>query len=123
MTQSNFTAGEGYEIDPKVLDFLRHRVNTFVKWDLIRFFHDNPYVAETVENIARYIGRDARRIEHEIAELVNKGVLEAKSVTGVTIYRLVDDDDMRQLIEQFVDACHDRNFRVEAINQIIRRVQ
>ena len=35
------------DMDPELLNFLRTRVNSFVKWDLIRFFGENPYPTDT----------------------------------------------------------------------------
>lgn len=47
------------DIDSRLLDFIRTRVNSFIKWDLVRFFHDNPHTTDTTENIARYTGRES----------------------------------------------------------------
>ncbi len=108
------------DIDPHLLRFLRDKVNSFVKWDLVRFFHDNPHAADTAENIARYTGRDMRTIADELKGLVEAGVLEQNEVSGMTIYLLATDESMRGLIRDFVRACDDRQFRVKAIYHVIR---
>lgn len=108
------------DIDPHLLRFLRDKVNSFVKWDLVRFFHDNPHAADTAENIARYTGRDVRTIADELKGLVEAGVLERNEVSGMTIYMLAADEAMRGLIRDFVRACDDRQFRVKAIYHVIR---
>lgn len=99
--------------------FLRQKVNSFIKWDLVRFFHDNPYTADTAENIAQFVGRDAKSIRRELNDLVQSGVLDKENVSDLAIYRLSQNDDVRQLISSFMTACHDREFRVKAINQVI----
>ena len=108
------------DMDDKLLDFLKNQVNSFVKWDLIRFFHENPHTADTAENVARYAGRDPVAIEQELAELAESGVLNREEIGGLTVYSLAIDDEMRELIDQFVQACDDRQFRVKAIYHIIR---
>lgn len=108
------------EIDPRLQSFLRDTVDTFVKWDLIRFFHDNPHVMDTVENIARYTGRDPRSIEAEMIGLAEKNVLRMTEISGHKIFQLSTDMDIRGLINDFLVACDDREFRVQAINQVIR---
>lgn len=108
------------DIDPVLLEFLRKKVNSFVKWDLVRFFHDNPHAADTTENIARYTGRDARAIADDLTELAQVGVLEQNLVSGETIYALTSDQAMRELIRTFVLACDDRVFRIKAIYHVIR---
>lgn len=99
--------------------FLRTKVNSFIKWDLVRFFHDNPHTADTAENIAYVVGRDAATVQRELDGLVKANVLERKLASGEAIYRLSDDSSVRQLIREFVDACHSREFRVQAINHVI----
>ncbi len=108
------------DMDARLLDFLKNQVNSFVKWDLVRFFHENPNTADTADNIARYAGRDPAAIERELAQLADSGVLEGESVGELTVYSLATDDEMRALIDQFVVACNDRQFRVKAIYHIIR---
>jgi len=99
--------------------FLRNKVNSFIKWDLVRFFHDNPHTADSAENIAHFVGRDTKVVWHELDGLVKSGVLDKEVASGQTIYRLTQREDMRQLIREFVIACHDREFRVKAINHVI----
>jgi predicted transcriptional regulator len=108
------------DMDPELLDFLHDKVNSFIKWDMVRFFHDNPHAADTADNIARYTGRDVRTIADELVGLVEVGVLEQTELSGQTIYMLTSDESMRDLIRTFVLACDDRMFRVKAIYHVIR---
>ncbi len=117
MVQSD--AGDRTDIDPIWVDFLRNKVNSFIKWDLVRFFHDNPHTTDTAENIGRYTGRDVRAITRELNDLVEVGVLELRVVSGHEVYKLADDEEMSGLINDFVSACHDRDFRVKAIHHVI----
>jgi len=106
-----------------LLDFVRNKVDTFVKWDLVRFFHDNPYAADTAENIARYAGRDAYKVERELNELVERGVLDVSKTGGVQVFHNCKDQAVRDMIQHFVLACDDRDFRVQAINLVIEGLQ
>jgi hypothetical protein len=120
MTQSDMTSRLMDDMDPEMLDFLHDKVNSFVKWDLVRFFHDNPHAADTADSIARYTGRDVRTIADELVGLVTVGVLEQTELSGQRIYMLTADQAMRDLISDFVRACDDRMFRVKAIYHVIR---
>jgi hypothetical protein len=108
------------DMAPQLLEFLKTRVNSFIKWDLVRFFHENPNTTDTAENIARYAGRDVAIIEVELDELVGACVLERQRIGDLQVYSLVSDLEMRSLVEQFIRACDDRQFRVKAIYHIIR---
>ncbi|MHB8624918.1 MAG: hypothetical protein ACYDBJ_03635 [Aggregatilineales bacterium] len=108
-------------IDPRLLDFIQQRVNTFVKWDLIRFFHDLPYTADTAETIAGATGRDVDTVLPALNELTRCGLLEASSPpTGQTVYVLTSDHATRTLINSFMLACDDSRFRIKAIYHVIR---
>jgi hypothetical protein len=107
------------EISAVWQQFIQTKVNSFIKWDLVRFFHDNPNTAETADNIAQFVGRDARTVHRELEGLVRSDVLLCESVSGEQIYRLTAELDMQKLIHDFVIACHNRDFRVKAINQVI----
>ena len=69
---------------------------------------------------ARYAGRSAETIRSELAELARDGVLEENQLGGMTVYSLAQDDTVREMLEQFVKALDDRQFRVKAIYHIIR---
>ncbi len=104
-------------------DFLRNQVNSFIKWDLVRFFHHNPHTRDTAENIAQYTGRDVRTVERELNELVSVHVLQADVIEGANVYCLSESSEMRRLINAFMEACQDRDFRVKAISHVIRGMQ
>jgi hypothetical protein len=123
MIQEDYDSGLMDDMDPHLRDFLKNRVNSFIKWDLVRFFHDNPHAADTAENIARYISRDGRTIEDELLSLASAGVLLQRELSGTKVYSLATDPEMRSLLSQFVVACNDREFRVKAIHYVIRGMQ
>jgi hypothetical protein len=120
LDESDLAARLMEDMDARLLQFLRNQVNSFVKWDLVRFFHENPNTTDTAENVARYAGRDPTAIQVELMELAESGVLRRETVGELTVYSLATDQEMRDLIEQFVLACDDRQFRVKAIYHIIR---
>ena len=116
----DFTARLMDDMDPTLLDFVKTKVNSFIKWDLVRFFYGNPHTADSVENIAKYAGRNADAVKPELEDLVESGIMEKKMLDNTAIYSLATDEDMRALVDQFILACEDRHFRVKAVYHIIR---
>jgi len=108
------------DMDPELLEFLRSKITSFVKWDLIRFFHENPHTTDTAENIARYAGRNSETTRVELEELAAQGILVQSKLGEMTVYSLSNDPVVRDLIRRFVEASDDRQFRVKAIYHIIR---
>lgn len=120
MNGDDFTEHLMNDMDPELLEFVKKKVNSFIKWDLVRFFYENPYTADTAENIAKYAGRSVSAVEPELEDLVSDGIMEKRLVEGLPIYLLADDDAMRSLVDKFILACEDRHFRVKAVYHIIR---
>jgi hypothetical protein len=116
----DFTTRLMNDMDPQLLDLVKTKVNSFIKWDLVRFLRENPNTADTAENIAKYIGRNAVTVEPELRELADSQVMEVKSVEGLPVYSLTMDTDTRELIDEFITACEDRHFRVKVIYHIVR---
>jgi hypothetical protein len=108
------------EMDPRVLSFIRHHVTTFTRWDMIRFFHENPHTQDTAENLARYVGRSPELIQQEVQEMVAEGILRTFSRGQHTVYLLTDEADTRQLIRDLVEAARDRSFRMKLVYHILR---
>jgi len=110
-------------MDPALLDFVKSRVNSFIKWDLIRFFYENPHTTDSAENIARYTGRHVDAVQPELDGLVESGVMEKRMIEETAIYYMVSDENVRSLIEKFILACEDRHFRVKAVYHIIKSMR
>ena len=108
------------DMDPSLLEFLQSTIDSFVKWDLIRFFHENPYTTDTADNIARYTGRSAEAIRNDLAALAKSDVLDEEQLGDMTVYSLTRDTSTRELLAKFAAASDDRQFRVKAIYHIIR---
>jgi hypothetical protein len=108
------------DIDPRFLELIHNKVNSFIKWDIVRFFHDNPHTTDTADGIARYTGRDILIVEPELEQLAKSGVLETTELGEMLVYTLTADAAMRDLIHGFVLACNSRQFRVKAIYHVIQ---
>jgi hypothetical protein len=116
----DFTARLMDDMDPVLLDFVKTKVNSFIKWDLVRFFHENPHTADTVDNIAKYAGRNVTAVEPELEELVDSGIMKRSRLGETPIYSLETNEEMQALVDKFILACEDRHFRVKAVYHIIR---
>jgi hypothetical protein len=108
------------EMDPRVLAFIKEHISSFTRWDVIRFLHENPNTEDTAENLARFVGRASPVIVGETQEMAEEGILEADTTTGQTIYRLTTDAQLRELIDNLVEAAHDRTFRMKLVYHILR---
>jgi hypothetical protein len=118
--EDDFTTRLMNDMDPDLLDFVKAKVNSFIKWDLIRLFYENPHLTDTVENIAQRAGRPATAVKPELEDMVESGMMEKRELEGISIYSLAENEDMRELLNRFILASEDRHFRVKAVYHIIR---
>ena len=118
--EDNFTARLMDDMDPILLDFVKTKVNSFIKWDLVGFFHENPHAQDTIETIAKKAGRNVTAVEPELEELVKSGIIKKSTLGETSIYSLEADETMQALVDKFILACEDRHFRVKAVYHIIR---
>ncbi len=123
MTQVDMDSQLMDDMDAHLLEFLQTTINSFIKWDLIRYFHDNPHAVDTAENIAGYIGRDPQMVAAELAGLSKAGVVQQNDVPAARLYALTPDAKTQAVIKDFLVACTDRQFRVKAIYHVIRAMR
>lgn len=108
------------DMEPTLLDFIKTNVNSFIRWDLIRFFYENRDTIDTAENIAKYAGRTVAVIERELEDLVDSGIMVKRVLDGVPIYSLGSDEKTWALISKFVTACEDRDIRIKVVYHIVQ---
>lgn len=59
-----------------------------VKADLLALFHKNPGLIDSIDGVARRIGRTANAIEKDVGELVDLGVLKRKRLSTSEVFLL-----------------------------------
>jgi hypothetical protein len=111
------------DMDPSLLSFVQTKVTSFIKWDLMRFLHENPHTLDSADNIARYTGRNINDVRPELDELVDSDVLHKRQLNDLAVYSLSSDEETRQLLGAFVAACQDRSFRLKAVYHIIKNMR
>jgi len=111
------------DMDPSLLSFVQTKVTSFIKWDLMRFLHDNPHTLDSAANIARYTGRNLNDVRPELDELVETDVLHKRQLGNMDVYSLSPDEKTRRLLAEFVIACQDRSFRLKAVYHIIKNMR
>lgn len=109
------------DVDREVLDFFTTYVDSFVKWDLLQFFHKNPSTLDTAENIARYIGRADADVEPALQELAAARLLTVSSIGEMHVYTLDADVRLRRALAKFALAADDRDFRRKAVYHLVRQ--
>jgi len=120
---------EGYlgtasqELPPDMLAFVRGKMDSFVKWDVLRFLKENPNAADTEAGLALYVGRKPEVVGPQLEEMAEAGLLQVRQVGDMTVYSLTPDQATRDLITRFLDNCEDRRFRLRVIYHVARSMR
>ncbi len=118
--RSAFMADIMDEMESEVLAFIKKHVVSFARWDLIKFFHENPNTQDTAENLARYIGRRVEKVAEELGPMVAEGILSRSSQGGHSVYSLTREASTLAIIGRLVEASRDRTFRMKLVYHILR---
>jgi len=68
-------------------------IGTEIKAELLRLFHMNPGILDTIESIARRIGRMPKDVETELSTLVELGVLRKERFGKLDVVSLNTNKD------------------------------
>jgi predicted transcriptional regulator len=111
-------------IDPRVERFVEEYVDSFITWDLILFFHENPYAVGTPSSIALSIGRLGSDIESYLDRLVEKGVLareEDSGEGGEAVYSYRPKPEFEKMVMEFKRALKDRASRLIIVSKVLQK--
>lgn len=111
-------------LDPQVGSFVEEYVDSFITWDLILFFHENPYTIGSSSSIAMSIGRLGSDIEPYLEKLADKGILshEFRAGDGAdTIYAYKPEPDFEKMVMEFKRALKDRASRLIIVSKVLQK--
>ena len=109
------------DMDPTLLDLVKTTVNSFTKWDLARFYSENPHSVVTAETVARRLrgNRNPAVVRLALEELAEGGLIQKFIYDETTsYYALATDDRTKDLINSFIIACEDDDFRLKTVYHI-----
>ncbi|KXK23616.1 MAG: hypothetical protein UZ15_CFX003000565 [Chloroflexi bacterium OLB15] len=101
--------------------FVFKYLDTLAKWDVGRFFNENPFAVETAENVAAFSRRSPEQVSSVLHEMANDGLIIEEPREQINTYRLTEDGQFRALLSAFFLACDDREFRAHMLHDVIER--
>lgn len=126
ISMTNVFKNEGNSLGPElalseeISNFIHRVANSFIKIDLIRFFHNNPSTMDTIENISIYIGRDTEKVKRCLRDLANEGIVKIYKRENLELYSFTDEAEKKALLEKFFGAYEDRQERLKIIAHVIK---
>lgn len=109
-----------FEMEPALLHLLTHEINSFGRWDALRYFLETDSEQATLDEIGAAVGRSSEVLLRILGELTTLGWLARRSQGGVTFYVLTQELDRRHLLDRLRASMHDHRFRLQVIYQWTR---
>jgi hypothetical protein len=109
-TQSDSSVNRG--LDAETLDFIQRHLTSYLKWEVLKYYGENPSAVETPRAFARRLGKESRQITEVMKSLSRSGLLH--NGTDTEGYALAGDDSQRAILQKIVSASRSNNrFRLQ----------
>jgi hypothetical protein len=94
---------------------LQRLLSSEVKADLLTLFHEDPGLSDSVEGLARRIGRTSKAIEKDLEDLLDLGVLKRKRLDDLDVIVLdsARDNEIQRIIADELRG-HESDLAAEA---------
>ncbi len=107
-------------LDQEAFAFLETYVDSFVKWDVLHYFHYHPHSLNTAESVAQAVNRQVEAVTLALHELAEAGVLLETRLGEVLVYALSPDPGAQSGLRAFIEAATRDDFRFRAIFHLVR---
>lgn len=105
----------------KIEDFLKQYLDSFITWDLLLFFYNNPSTSETLSSLSVRLGRNEDEVLPTLHSMTAKGILEKKKDGAGEIYCYFPGAELQKKIEEFVQALESRDKRLAILTHVLQR--
>ena len=92
------------EIDIDLMTFVERYATNLTRWDVLIYFGRNPEASDSVDMIARKVGRRPTVVVKELDDLTYLGILCTRQNGHGMLYELAPLKDMRRIITRLADT-------------------
>jgi len=107
-------------MDPRLTHLIREDIDSFVKWDILKFFRAYPDQPDSVKRIAGYSGRELETVEQATEEMAQAGFLIRRHVGDLAVYALSEDREKQELVSLFLSSSEDPSLCVLMMAELLQ---
>jgi hypothetical protein len=113
------------KMDGDIEVFIERYANSFVKWEVVQFYHDHPKKWFKLEALADALNRPIKILKKEMQELHELGFLEQEKDGKSFTYQFApaqtsEGKAMEQTLKRFIAICHDREGRLRVVYKLLK---
>lgn len=94
-------------------------MNSFIKWDLVKFLFEHPERFFFLSELAESLRRNPDHLQRALNSLLTAGICQEKSENSGE-YQFTADQKMRQRMEDFFRYCKTEQGRIKAVCEILK---
>ena len=107
-------------LPPEVSEFLGEVIqSSLMRYDVLRFFHQNPYAILTVSDLSIWMSREEMPLAHALQQLAALGYLAQSHASSAFV--LTSDREKRRRVEEFFACMEDNRDVARRIRVRMRR--
>lgn len=114
------------KLDEAFEHFIQNYVDSFVKWEIIQFFHSHQHQIFSISELANQMNRPTKSLKSELHDLSLKGFLAETLEEQDLIYSFDptgkpdDANEIGALLDRFIEFCKTREGRLRVIYKILK---
>lgn len=96
-------------VDPDTLDFIQRYLTTYTKWEMLKYFAENPSAVETPRAFARRLNKDVRQMSEALKSLARTGILTNGRGSEDEGYTLTTEESPRSTLLRIAEMVRTNN--------------
>ncbi len=96
-------------VDPEILEFIQKYLTSYTKWEVLKYYGENPTAVETPKGFARRLGKDVRQVAEALKSLARTGILGNGRDPENGPYALTADDTQRATLQRIAESSRSNN--------------
>lgn len=96
-------------VDPELLEFIQKYLTSYTKWEVLKYFAENPGVVETARGFARKLNKDQRQISEALTSLARTGMVSNGKGAEEAGYSLTADAGQKATLHRIADSARANN--------------
>lgn len=96
-------------VDSETLDFIQTYITSYTKWEVLKYFAENPSTVETVRGFARRLNKDQRQFSEALTSLARTGIVSNGKGPEEASYSLTADATQKAVLQNIADTARTNN--------------
>ncbi len=97
------------DVDSETLDFIQKYLTSYTKWEVLKYFAENPTAVESARSFARRLNKDQRQISEALTSLAKAGIVSNGKGPEEAGYSLTADAGQRATLQKIADSARANN--------------